>query len=400
MSKFNPLTNTFENFSQADGLGVTEFNSGAFYKDNIGVFHYGGVNGLVSFEPNKLTKNENIGTIALVGLKANNRDLALSNNNFYEFEPGLQHLGIQMAASDYSNPSQNVFSYQINYEPKVSMGNSSKIDLINLRPGKYILVISGKNNSGKAFNNLRVNLVLKAHFWETNWFKVLLFLGMLAIIIFGFWLRSQYQNKLMMVRDKERESLRKQTAQDIHDEFGNALTRISMVSTMALQKLKNQQVDEATSHLETIGKSSQRLYQGSKDFVWAMGADSDSLFEVMLRLKDFAEETFDGSSTDFYADALDESWHQIKLEQGHGRQIVMLFKEAISNSRKHAKASKVNLSFNDSHIIWEDFSESNLEIIEKNNGQGMHNMWDRAHKIGKELLIEKRELGIKISLKL
>ena len=60
ISRFNPKTETFKNYTTQDGLQSNEFNGGAYYKSNSGEIFFGGINGFNSFFPKNVQNNENI----------------------------------------------------------------------------------------------------------------------------------------------------------------------------------------------------------------------------------------------------------------------------------------------------------------------------------------------------
>ena len=49
ISKFNPITHTFKNYTVEDGLQSDEFNGGAYYQSFTGELFFGGINGYNSF---------------------------------------------------------------------------------------------------------------------------------------------------------------------------------------------------------------------------------------------------------------------------------------------------------------------------------------------------------------
>jgi ligand-binding sensor domain-containing protein len=60
LSKFNPETLEFRNYSITDGLQSNQFSWGAFSKTRNGESFFGGINGLNSFFPENIEDNKNI----------------------------------------------------------------------------------------------------------------------------------------------------------------------------------------------------------------------------------------------------------------------------------------------------------------------------------------------------
>jgi signal transduction histidine kinase len=186
-------------------------------------------------------------------------------------------------------------------------------------------------------------------------------------------------------RADEKDQFRRTAAQDIHDEFGNSLTRISLLADVA-SKLIPKENTEAKDMLNKIRESSLNLYNGSKDFVWALNPDNDNFHEVAFRIKDFADDLFHEQNIHFTQNGLTEDFKNIKLNAGYSRQIVLMFKEAISNVAKHSKATEVNLDFG--------YDKERITILLSDNGigfdlnklsakgNGINNIKQRAQKMG------------------
>ena len=95
----------------------------------------------------------------------------------------------------------------------------------------------------------------------------------------------------------ENERVRKLAAQDLHDEFGNRLTRISLLTELIKARLNGHGAE--VEHLLTkIRDNSNQLYQGTKDFIWSINPGNDNIYETIIRIKDFADELFYESGID------------------------------------------------------------------------------------------------------
>ncbi len=150
--------------------------------------------------------------------------------------------------------------------------------------------------------------------------------------------------ELERVKLAENERVRKLAAEDLHDEFGNKLTRISLLTELIKARL-NGHGSEVEDLLTKISDNSNQLYQGTKDFIWSINPENDSVYEVAVRLKDFGDDIFDKTDVRFNVSGISESLKPLMLSMGHSRHLMLLFKEAMSNVLKHAGASEVTLRF-------------------------------------------------------
>jgi signal transduction histidine kinase len=245
-------------------------------------------------------------------------------------------------------------------------------------------------------------------FWNTWWFYLLLvvFLTGMIWLIYSFRLRKKIAHikEINQIRQDENEKVRKAAALDLHDEFGNGLTRISMMVEMTRLKIPKEST-ESIKLLDMISENSSRLYQGTKDFIWSIHPGNDNLFEIMIRIKDFADELFYGTGIKFELIGLSNELRNIKQLPGSGRNMTMIFKEGLSNILKHAKATTVTLSLTqtESHYILH-LKDNGKGFDEKQNknGFGLSNMQQRSARIGSEIYIhsqpgEGSEIELKIS---
>ncbi len=187
--------------------------------------------------------------------------------------------------------------------------------------------------------------------------------------------------------EKELSDVRDEIAQDFHDDLGNKLARISLLSNLISGEtsVKNSKVK---SKIKQINEDANELYNGTRDFIFSLKSNSDYLEEVTTYLSDFGEDIFNKTKIKFIVDK--NISKNIKLPNYWSKQLVFIFKEALTNAMKHSKCHIVKLSFN--------YNNHNLFIICKDDGvgildndfeslNGLSHMKSRANKIGCELSI-------------
>jgi len=155
--------------------------------------------------------------------------------------------------------------------------------------------------------------------------------------------------------------------------------------------------------LEKISENSARLYEGTKDFIWAIDPQKDSLYELMIRLKDFGDEIFGDTEVSFEIKNLEEKLQNAELDMDWKRHLSLIFKEGLNNSLKHSHCHKVSIDSkfeNDEfEIILED-DGNGFDINNLMTGNGVSNMRKRAEYINAKFDIESQPgNGTKISVK-
>ncbi|MEZ4797630.1 MAG: histidine kinase [Flavobacteriaceae bacterium] len=194
-----------------------------------------------------------------------------------------------------------------------------------------------------------------------------------------------------LVLEKELSNVRDNIAQDFHDDLGNKLARISLLSNLVADKLSDKDENIKTK-IKQIKEDANTLFVGTKDFVFSLKSNSDYLEEVVTYLSDFGEDLFKNTSIKFVLQKnLDAN---IKLPYYWSKQLIYIFKEAMTNTLKHSKCSEVILIFK--------YQDNQLDIQCLDNGigvsdeqiessNGIQNMKERAFLINGELEIKALE---------
>ncbi|MBA4849211.1 two-component regulator propeller domain-containing protein [Emticicia sp. BO119] len=410
ISCFDPKTKTFQNYSSDDGLSNREFNSGAYFQTKSGEIFFGGLGVFVSFDPLQMTSNRHLPKTVITSFmkfeKEQNLDSLLMKDGKIKLNYNENFFAFRFAPLDFTNPEKNQIAYKLeNFDNDwIYYGNRRYINFTNLKAGEYQLRVKSANNQGfwNEKDILTIPISIAPPFWQKWWFYLLSFIVMGTIAMTFYRVRVNRVVEIERVKLEENERVRKIAAQDMHDEFGNSLTRISLLTELIKNKLKKSESEEALVLLSKIGDNAGRLYQGTKDFIWAINPEHDNLFEIAIRIKDFCDEILDKRDIRFVCEGISEDFEFIKLPMGASRHLVMLFKEAIMNTLKHANASEVKLNFRLENkkltICWQD-NGTGIQSNKPNNGNGLGNIRSRAEKIGAEVeIISENNEGTTVKL--
>ena len=293
--------------------------------------------------------------------------------------------------------SKYKIQYQINNQKWQNL-NETIIDLSNYKAGSYQLRIRSKY----FFSNWTTSpsyYIEKIPVWYLRWYYYIpiLILG-LGIIGFLVYLRIQTlekrNNRLQNLLDSNEKlqfqlnEMRYNIAQDFHDELGNKLAGISVLSDKLLNDAELK-LNKNYPVVERIYNDSQDLFQGIRDFIWAIDSKNGTLEELIFALADFGENLFEYSSIKFIV-TNDVEKPNFLLPNFWNRQLLLLFKEAMTNAYKHSQASRIDLEFS--------LCDNQLQILCKDNGigfnkasikrqNGLLNLEKRAKKLGSELII-------------
>lgn len=229
LCRFNYLTKESKNFFLADGLSANEFNRISFYKSTTGRMYFGGLNGVNAFFPGPeflLQKQNKRETPLLI---TSFTTLNGQTDSLIEINSGLNNLDkvtfthrdkfftVEFSLADYRNPSQNIYSYQLQgYDEDWSAPSSVRTVRYNSLPaGNYTFRVRAKAGR-EDWNEQEIAVKVKVleAFYNTTWFKILGFL-ITAGLVFGFF---KYRIYRIQKRERELETLVQQRTKALEKE--------------------------------------------------------------------------------------------------------------------------------------------------------------------------------------
>ena len=255
----------------------------------------------------------------------------------------------------------------------------------------------GKGN-GWIFSDMAIatsfNDFIVQRFWQTLWFNGLVVLVLLAGVgtTVRFVERKKYQRRLLLAeQERALERERTRIAQDLHDDLGSSLTRISLVS--GLLRADKDNPEQVEVHASKLAQTADQIVRSLEEIVWAVRPGSDTLQSLVEYITHFAQESFDGDNARCRLDLPDDLPEQhLPPEMRHN--IFLVVKEALTNALKHAGAKEVQVRAKATpttlEIAVEDdgrgFDLPTASAPGKHNGLG--NMRRRAEAMGGKLEVE------------
>lgn len=361
--------------------GYSIFKNGHFYnftKENGSDFSY--VNKIIE------DKNNYIWLIGSYGAKKINNTFPFDATTKPTMQIEANNAQYKANIIDFSG-DELLLQYKIDDNDWVSTKDRT-YDFSNYKFGKHSVQFKVRRPSSDWNYSKAYNFINKAPWYKTWWGLLLISILILGLLIYRI-LRVQKKNKLLHRAitnqkrlEKELSEVRQNVASDFHDELGNKLAGITIVSELML---KDELIKQSNSFemLQQIQKDAKSLYFGIRDFVWSIDSKSDYLEELIVYLSDFGEELFQNSQITFKVQKKINNEIK-KLPTYWSRQLLLLFKEAMTNTLKHSKATEVTLFFT--------LEKDNLIIQLIDNGigfttnslkrtNGLNNMQKRVKKI-------------------
>ncbi|MGM0581873.1 MAG: ligand-binding sensor domain-containing protein [Bacteroidota bacterium] len=368
LSQFDRSTNTFTNYFEKDGISNNEFNKHAVLNHSNGLIYIGGINGVNIFDPSKLTKkflNKKMMLTAFSKYDGDERKVVhqktqITNQRSFTLAPKDRFFSIYFALDNYYSVEKNQFRYKIEslHENWVDLGTQNKLVIDNLEAGEYVVKIQGTSGEGQwSDNELAIQLTIEEVFYKKVWFLLLVFIVILFIGWIGHKIRIRQLLKLERMKTK--------IARDLHDELGSSLTRISMYSELA--KENGQRLDQ----LSVLSKEATSTLS---DIVWSIDSENNTLEELIGRMRDHLHIMVKHTTIDFDFKAGDLD-QQIMVKTEAKQNLFLIFKEAINNILKHAKASFIKV------MIYRE--KNNLVMSIQNDGANLSDSKNEPRKGGK-----------------
>ena len=199
-------------------------------------------------------------------------------------------------------------------------------------------------------------------FWETWWFRSLVAAALLAWVGATVQVieRRKYQRQLQRAeQERTLERERARIAQDLHDELGSSLTRLSLLS--GLVKADKENPEQVEVHAVKLSHAADQTVRALEEIVWAVRPGSDTLQSLMDYIAHFANELYEGNSAHCRLD-LPGDLPAMSLPPDMRHNIFLIVKEALTNALKHAGAREVH--------VQAKLTGHMLEILVADDGKG------------------------------
>ena len=397
-------------FGKDQGVTGMESNIDAVLKLRDGSIWFGTTNGAMHYQPHSVVVSSaptsiTLQSVKLVGEASIDRSYYDSSDNWYGIPYHLRlpfkknNISFSFQAITLTGAEQVLYRYRMEgvEQPWSDWSATNSVTYSALPPGKYVFYVQcmGSGEVGK-YPELSYSFEIITPFQKTQWFSLLILGGcILAGILLQSFITSRFRRRQKLrakLRAEEQAKIRMRTAEDFHDEIGNKLTRINVLTNVLKSKVTPS--PDVTRILGQIEENTSQLYGGTRDILWSLKPSNDSLYEILLRVHDFGGELFQDTEVHFTVTGIEERFRNYKLPMDLSRNLIMIFKEALNNILKYANAKNVTLQVTMKRrevlqlILKDDGIGFDTKLIKK--GNGINNMLVRAERINGKLYIDSR----------
>jgi len=371
-------TRIVRNYGKEQGFKGMECNSEAITVLPDNTVWFGTSRGLYCYHPEEDRENSTPPRLAL-------RSVNLVKN----------HISFEFRAISYSRSNIHYSYFLQGLENAYSAPELTEfVAYPSLPPGKYVFKLKATDEGGKQLGELLTYpFSVEPEFYQTLWFRLLLLLAASGMIYMIYSIRRKFsrrqQQLIAAVRAEEQRKIRKKTARDFHDEMGNKLARITILSDILKAKVPAN--EEMLGIANKIQENVSSLHQGTKDIIWSLNPDNDNLYFLLKHINQLGMDLFTDAGIEFFEIWLDEGFRNYHLPMDHARNVIMISKEIFTNIFKHAQSSKViaSAAIMDINTIRLDIADDGkgFETKGSTGGNGLVNMQQRANTLHADLEI-------------
>ncbi|MFO1514765.1 MAG: two-component regulator propeller domain-containing protein [Verrucomicrobiota bacterium] len=380
-----------------EGIASDECSSGFFpsgLRMNSGLLWFATHKGIIVASPQLLPTNSATPTVMLEDVLVDGEPagfkVAAAEATPVRIPPGKHRIEVHYTSINFDSPEQLRFRHQlVGLDADWADAGSRRVAFYNyVPPGEYRLRVAA-SNGGEAWNECPASLTfsISSHFWQRSWVITLGLLGLLAAVAGGVRIvekRKAQQRLKRLEQERVLERERHRIAQDLHDEMGAKLCRISFLSEHA-QRNDNTQ-GEVRNQINNIADASRELLHTLDEIVWAVNPHNDTLEHVASYINQYAQNYFQNTGLACELDMPDQfEPHPVSSQARH--HLFLAVHEAFTNVLKHSNGTraKVKMTCVDSNfeIRVEDNGKGfNPTVQNTNSTDGLRNMRERLEAVG------------------
>lgn len=226
LSKFNPRTNLFTNYTVLDGLPSNDFIRGSYFKARNGEMIFGSTGGIIIVNPADIPQNNYRPQVAITRFSVLNKEQkpgepgsvlkkTISESEQITLAYDQSIVAFEFTALIYTHVNNSRYAYKLagfdtdwNY-----VGQQRNATYTNLDPGEYIFYVKASNSDGLwSKDTASVKIVVTPPYWMTWWFKSAAILSILGCFSLFYTIRLSVIKKQKQLLKQQVDDRTKQLA--------------------------------------------------------------------------------------------------------------------------------------------------------------------------------------------
>jgi signal transduction histidine kinase len=396
-----------EKYSKANGQPISEFNQNAMAVGPNGDLYFGGLYGVLAFNPKNITYIHEPPLVWIESIEVNY--VGIFNNLAIEKLPKSIKLDKDSrtftATIALQNLDENAYEYYYKLknfdQAKRKYLKSEVIQYTNLPYQSFELEFWAENENEK-FMLFKLPIKRVPPLWMQLWFQLLMAIGLALFISGSVWryrLRQLKQQLQLAEVANKVQGERLRISRELHDNIGSQLTYV--ISTLDNLNYQKDEVQKSKK-LTDLGSFTRNVMGQLRETIWAMGETNTSVSNLKNRLLAIVSRQQEISKAKIVVDI--DAPSDFVLEPTQALNLLRCIQEALNNAIKYAHAKKIKIEAKTekgqlTFIIHDD--GRGFEPTSAQNGNGMQNMKTRMAEINGTFQIESKPgVGTKITLRI
>lgn len=219
LSEFIIRSNSFKNYTPADGLQGSEFLINAYAQSKNGEMFFGGTGGMNVFHPDSLEENNKVPSVYITGLRLFNKSVSVGQNDSplqkdilateeLMFEADENVFSLEFTALDFESLKNNHYAYLLeDFDSEWQYVGTQRIaSYTNLNAGEYIFRVKASNNDG-VWNPKEATIkIIILPPWYKTWWAFWIYGGLIIGSIYVFRKAIQVRERFKLdikIQEKE-----------------------------------------------------------------------------------------------------------------------------------------------------------------------------------------------------
>jgi signal transduction histidine kinase len=325
--------------------------------------------------------------------------------------PTQNHVTFNFGGVFLSNPESLRYRYRL---VGVDTGFSDPVDVTriiypNLNPGSYrFRAVAITDNQVASANEIDFPFVIESPVYQKNWFRIVLVAVLLLLGVAIEFFRSRMKHRRLrlnrQIRLDEQQQILERTSEDLHDDLGNKITRITVLTEVLQRKIGGTDT-EKSKLVRQIRENAESLYLSTRDILWTLTPGQDTLFDILEKCRGMGAQLFADTEVDFRVEGITQDMKAIQVPLSIARNLNMIVKEAFTNILKHARADRAILSagFTGNRTLLLVIGDNGVGYIQDGeySGNGLKNMRKRIDRVGGTInFTNGKDGGFRVSLQI